>query len=83
MRAEIRVGWLVLGIVLVLGGAGIVVVAVQAFSRVPDAELGDTRDLALGLMASLLALVCVAAGIGFMVSSRPRPPEHEAGDELE
>ena len=50
--------WRVIGVVLGLIAVAVVVIGVAAFSRVPDAAPGETRDLALGLMCVLLALVC-------------------------
>ena len=68
----VRWGWLVIGVVLVAGGVALGVAAVLAFTRVPDAELGDTRDLALGFLLALLALATLGGAIASIAAARPR-----------
>jgi drug/metabolite transporter (DMT)-like permease len=50
--------WKAIGVLLAFIATAVVVIGIAAFSRVPDAPPGETRDLALGLMCVLLALVC-------------------------
>ena len=81
MRSGGRWVWVVIGFVLLAGGIALAVASISAFTRVPDAELGDTKDLALGFLLGLLALVAIGGSIGCFAALRPRSqPNHAAGE---
>lgn len=80
MRAGGRWVWVVIGSVLLVGGLALAAASIAAFTRVPDAELGDTKDLALGFLLGLLALVGLGGGIGCFAALRPRPSGNHVGD---
>jgi hypothetical protein len=72
-----RVVWSLVGVLLAVLAVVMVVVGVAAFTRVPSAPQGETTDLALGLMSSLLALVCgVMSWACWATGARRR---HDAG----